>query len=142
MTCLVRRAFVAGVLVLTSIISGCSGSPRSAASGAIGTSGGPEAAFVDLDLTPALAIAIANHASQPLLNVNVAIKPVSGAALYTTTLPRMEPGETRTLAFGLFRRPDGTPFSTVLSFVRPKEVTVTAVDRDGQKHQLTVPWRT
>jgi hypothetical protein len=144
MTYLLRRGFVAivGVLVYGCVASACSSGPSAGAPGAAGTSGGSEPAFIHLEITPALSVAIQNRAALPLLNVNVAIKPVTGAALYTTTLPRLEPSEARNLAFGQFRRPDGTPLSTVLGFVRPKEITVTAVDPDGKKHEMTVPWET
>lgn len=143
MTYVCRRVFVAlvGVLVFGLVASGCSGkSSRAGVPGAVGTSGRSEPAFIDLEVTPALSITIENRAARPLFNVNVAIKPVAGGVLYTTTLPRLEPNETRNLAFGHFRGPDGTPLSAVLGFVRPKKITVTAVDRDGEKHERTVPW--
>lgn len=145
MTCVFRSAFVAtvGVLVLGLVASGCSGgSSRAGVPGVVGTSGQSEPAFIDLDVTPALSITIENRAARPLFNVNVAIKPVAGATLYTTTLSKLEPAETRNLSFGHFRGPDGTPLSAVLGFVRPKEITVTAVDRDGEKYEMTVPWET
>ena len=144
MNYVVRRAFVAvvGILVFGFVASACSGdgSSQAGAPGAVGTSGQP--AFIRVEVTPALSITIENRAGRPLLNVNVSIKPVAGTTLYTTTVSRLEPSETRNLLFGHFRGPDGTPLSAVLGFVRPKEITVTAVDRDGAKHEMTVPWQT
>jgi hypothetical protein len=137
-----RRASVAivGVLSFGLVAAACSGgSSPSGAPGAVGTAG-PEAAFVDVQVTSALAITMTNRAAQPLFNVNVAIKPVAGNALFSTTIPRMESGETRNLQAGNFRRPDGTPLSNVLAFVRPKEIIVTAVDQEGRKREVTVPW--
>lgn len=143
MTYVLRRASIVGVLAFGLVASGCSGgSSRVGVPGAVGTSGHSEPALIELEVTPALSITIGNRAAQPLFNVNVTIKPVGGAELYTTSLPRLEPSETRNLAFGHFRRSDGTPFSAVLGFVRPKEITVTAVDRDGEKHEMTMPWET
>jgi hypothetical protein len=137
-----RRASVAivGVLSFGLVATACSGgSSRAGAPGAVGTAG-PDSAFVDLQVTSALAITMTNRAAQPLFNVNVAIKPVSGDILYTTVISRMESGETRSLQAGNFRRPDGTALSNVLAFVRPKEIIVTAVDQEGRKREVTVPW--
>jgi hypothetical protein len=138
-----RRASVAivGVLGFGLIAAACSGGSSSAgAPGAVGTIG-RDPAFVDLQVTSGLAMTMTNRAAQPLFNVNVAIKPVAGDVLYTTAISRMESGETRNLQAGNFRRPDGTPLSNVLAFVRPKEIIVTAVDQDGRKHETTVPWQ-
>src|SRR5207248_11500147 len=103
MTRVVRRALVAvvGVLVFGVVASACSGgSPRSGAPGTAGTSGRSEPAFVDVQVTPALAIIVQNRAAQPFLNVSIVIKPATGATLYTTSLSRLEPGEVRNLSLG------------------------------------------
>jgi len=144
MTRVVRRALVAivGVLVFGVVASACSGGPVAGAPGSAGTSGRSEPAFVDVQVTPALAIIVQNRAAQPFLNVSIVIKPATGATLYTTSLSRLEPGEVRNLSLGNFRSPDGKSLSTIFAFVRPKEITVTAVDRDGGKHEITVPWTT
>lgn len=145
MTCQLRRLVVAslGVLLFGLVATACSeGTSRPDASRSVGTSGPGETPFVNLNVTPGLAITVKNLAAQPFLNVNVAIKPMTGETLYSTTLPRLEPGEMRSLAFGQFRQSNGTPFSAVLGFVRPKEVSVTATDGAGEKHELTVPWET
>jgi hypothetical protein len=127
MTCVLRRAFAATVSVVVGCaVLGCSGeSSQAGASGSTGTSRRAEPAFIGLQVTPSLSITIENLAPEPLLDVNVTIKPATGDMLYTTILPRLEPREKRNLVFGQFRRSDGTPFSAVLAFVRPKEVIVT-----------------
>jgi hypothetical protein len=135
-----RRAFVAliGVLAFGAVALGCSSGSGTA--GTVGT-GGSERAFLGIQVTPSLSLAIENRAGLPLTDVNIAIRPVTGDALYTTTLSRMEPGEKRDLQFGTFKRKDGTPLSSVLGFVKPKEISATGVDAGGAKHEITVPWK-
>ena len=138
MTYGVRRAFVAfvGALVFGAVTLGCSNG--SGAAGTVGTAGSER--FLGVQVTPSLSLAIENRAALPLVDVNIAIKPVAGDALYTTSLSRLEPGEKRDLAFGTFRRKDGTALSSVLGFVKPKDISVTAVDSAGAKREMTVPW--
>jgi hypothetical protein len=145
MTYLFRRALVAivGTLFLGFVAAACSGgSSQAGAAGTVGTSGKGEPAFLRVEVTPSLSVAIENVASSPLLNVSVAIRPASGTILYKTSLPRLEPSEARNLAVGMFLAPDGKSLSGVLAFVRPKEIVVTADDQSGQKHEMTVPWKT
>ena len=50
----------------------------------------------------------------------------------------MENGEKRELSLGQFRSHDGTTFSP--RFLKAKQVTVTATDIVGKKHELTKAW--
>ena len=140
MTHAFRRGFVgiAGALVLASILSGCSGrSSGNAGSKATGTAGSMPVP-IDVQIT-SLFVTVENRAGQPLLDMDVTIRPVGGAMRFTTTIRRMESGERRDLSLGDFVAADNTTrFS--LRIARPKEVAVTAVDLVGQHYEVTVPW--
>ena len=140
MTHAFRRGFVgiAGALILASILPGCSGrSPGNAGSKAAGTSGSTPVP-IHVQIT-SLFVTVENRAGQPLLDIEVAIRPVGRAMPFTTTIQRMESGERRDLSLGDFVAGDNTTrFS--LRIARPKEVAVTAVDLVGQHYEMTVPW--
>jgi hypothetical protein len=133
-----RRAGILGAAVLVSgcLASSCSSAP-SGETGAAGTSG-EGVAFVGLNIS-SIFMTVENRAAQPMLDIRIAIKPIGGATEYTTLISRMEGSEKRTLSLGEFRGRDGTPFS--LRVVRPKEVTVTAVNLTDRKYAMTFPWK-
>ena len=133
-----RRAGVLGAAVLVSgyLAASCSSAPSGEA-GAAGTSGGG-AAFVGVNIS-SIFMTVENRAAQPMLDIRIAIKPIGGATEYTTLITRMEGSEKRTISLGDFRGRDGTPFS--LRVVKPKEVSVTAVNLTDQKFAMTVPWK-
>ena len=133
-----RRTLVliAGVLVLGWIVSSCSsGSSEDAALGTAGRA----PAFVDVQMST-FDVTVENRAGEPVIDMLVSIKPVGGFTLYTTRVPRLGSGEKRVLSVNEFTSRDGTPFS--LRVVRPKEITVTAVDLSGgKKFAMTTPWK-
>ncbi len=133
-----RRVGVLGAAVLVSgyLASSCS-NPSSGEAGAAGTSG-EGTAFVSLTVS-SIFMTVENRAAQPLLDIRIAIKPIGGATEYTKLISRMEGTEKRTISLGEFGGRDGTPFS--LRVVRPKEVTVTAVNLTDRKYAMTVPWK-
>ena len=133
-----RRAVVLGAAVLVSgyLASSCSSAPSGEA-GAAATSG-EGAAFVAVNIS-SIFMTVENRAAQPLFDIRIAIKPIGGATEYTTLISRMEASEKRTISLGDFHGRDGTPFS--LRVVRPKEVSVTAINLTDQKYAMTVPWK-
>ena len=141
MTHAFRRGFVgiAGALVLASILSGCSGSsPGNAGSKATGTSGSVPVP-IDVQIT-LLFVTVENRAGQPLLDMDVTIRPVGGAMRFTTSIRRMESGERRDLSLGDFIGGDRSTRFNLRIAARPKEVAVTAVDLVGKHYEVTVPW--
>jgi hypothetical protein len=128
-------AFSLVVLVSGFLVSSCS-TARSAESGAAGTSG-EGTAFVGLMIS-SIFMTVENRAGGPLLNIRLAIKPFGGSTEFTKLLTRLEAGEKRNISLGEFGGRDGTPFS--LRVVRPKEVSVTAVDLMDKKYAMTIPW--
>lgn len=136
MTDAFRRSFplITSVLVLGWAATGCVGG--SASDGAVGTSGTtPASIAVQIS---AQSISVENRAAQPLLDLTVAIHPMGRGNPFTTTIPRMEPGERRNLSLGNFVAGEDTRFTPFTPL--PKEVVVTAVDLAGQRHDVTVPW--
>jgi hypothetical protein len=131
------RTIVLGGVVLASCLAAACSSGSTSAAGAVGTSGdsGP---FMNVELS-SIVMVVENLAAQPLLDIRIAIKPVGGATEFTKLVSRMEGGEKRTISLGDFGGRDGTPFS--LRVVRPKEVTITAVNLTGQKFAMTKPWK-
>lgn len=128
---------VVGVVVLGSVAAGCStGSSQASAPGATGTSG--QDPFLDLQITT-FGLVAKNQVGLPLTDVTVTIKPVGYPILYMTKLRRMESTERRQIGFGEITNNDGMAFS--LRTVRPKEIVVTAVDFNGAKHEMTMPWK-
>jgi hypothetical protein len=130
------RFHIAGALVLAGLAAHCSGGSDNR-SGAVGTSGTAPAA-IDVRINSQV-VTIENMAGQPLLNVQVTVRPVGRAAPFTTSLQRMEPGDRRDLPLGQFVASDNTRFSAFTP--PPKDVVVTAVDQDGTRHDVTVPWK-
>jgi hypothetical protein len=126
---------VVGTIVFVWLVSACSGSSSDQGSaGAVGTSG---SAAIGVE-TSSLFVTVTNRTSQPLLNVQVTINP--GRTLsYSTTLPRMEPGEERDLSLGNFTHRDGGVYNAAAA--RPIQLAVTAVDQTGQKFDVTVPFK-
>ena len=139
MTYALRKALAAivGILVFGWTVSGCSGSARE--SGAVGTSG--ESGSAITIETSSRFVTVENHAGAPLLDLRVTLNPVGSATTFTSSISRLEAGEKRNVSFGEFRGRDGTPFSTVFLFVRPKNVVVSAVDQIGKRYEVTVPWQ-
>jgi hypothetical protein len=84
-------------------------------------------------------VTVTNNAGKPLEDVLIAIQPVSVGSPFTLTLRRMENGEKRDIALGQFRSNDGTTFSPRL--YKARQVTVTATDILGKKHEIKKPWR-
>lgn len=137
MTSPLRLTFLVGVLACGVVVSGCSGgSPQADRSGAVGTSG-QGASFIDLEAS-SMFITIENRAAQPLLDVRIAVDTARSPLPFTTIIRRLESTEKRNLSLGQLRATDGTAFN--LRAVRPREITVTAVDLTGKAYELTVPW--
>ena len=135
MTYAFRPVPLAIAFVLSSIVAACSGS----SSGTVGTSGQNEPAVVTVDIS-SFFVTVENRSGGPLLDVDVAIKAVGGLSSFSKLVPRLDNGEKRDLSLADFRGRDGTTTFS-LDLVRPKEVVVMAADLNGQKHQVTVPWR-
>ena len=137
MTLSLRRSVTAtaGLITATWLLSACThtGTPEA---DALGTSG-LEPAAIALDTSNQF-VTITNNAGKPLEDVRIAIQPVGVAPPFTATVRRMENGEKRELSPGEFRSNDGTTFSPRIH--RARQVTVTATDIVGKKHELTKPW--
>jgi hypothetical protein len=104
--------------------------------GALATSG-IEPSVIALETSNQF-ITVTNNAGKPIEDVRVVIQPIGTAPPYTSTLRRMENGEKRELSLAQFRSNDGTTFNA--RFARAKQVTVTATDIVGKKHELTRAW--
>ncbi len=131
-----RKALAAVVVVLVSgvVVSACSDSAREP--GAVGTAGSGESAIgIQSSM---FFVTVENRVDTPLLNVQVAIRP-AGVVKFETTVARVEPGEKRNISLDQFRSADGTRFN--LRQVRPKNVTVGAVDMLGKRYDVTAPWQ-
>ena len=131
-----RSVVLSGIVVSACLAAACS-SASSSVAGAVSTSG-QTPAFMNVELS-SIVMVIENKAAQPLLDIRLAIKPIGGATEFTKLVSRMEAGEKRTISLGDFGGRDGTPFS--LRVVRPKEVSVNAVNLTGQKFAMTMPWK-
>ena len=83
-------------------------------------------------------ITVTNNAGKPIEDVRVAIQPVGTAPPFTSMVKRMENGEKREISLSQFRANDGTAFSA--RFAKARQVTVTATDIVGKKHELTRAW--
>ncbi len=132
-----RRALAAVVVVLVSgvVVIACSDSAREP--GAVGTSGNGDSAIAIQ--SSMFFVTLENRADTPLLNLQVAINPVGGVVKFVTTIARVESGEKRNISLDQFRSADGTRFN--LRQVRPKNVTVGAVDMLGKRYDVTAPWQ-
>ncbi len=135
MTCALHKAPSAvGVLVLISLVAGCSGGSRE--TGAVGSSGA-EPAAIAITTSPFF-VTVENHAGAALLDLQIAIATVN-VLNFTTMISRLENGDKRDVQLGAFHSRDGTPFS--LRIARPKSVVVSAADLVGKKYQVTQAWQ-
>ncbi len=81
---------------------------------------------------------VTNNAGKPIEDVLIAIQAVGTTPPFTSTLRRMENAETREISLSQFRSKDGTTFSPRLT--KARQVTVTATDIVGKKHEVTRAW--
>ena len=137
MTLSLRRSVTAIAILIAAgwLLSACS-SASTQEPGATGTGGtGDSAIAVE---TSNQSVTVTNNAGKPIEDVRIAIQPFGNAPAFTSTLRRLENAEKREISLAQFRSNDGTTFSPRLT--RARQVTVTATDIVGQKHELTVPW--
>jgi len=127
-------AAVASVIVLGSILQGCTGSARE--QGAVGTSGVAADGITVGTLSGV--VSVENNTGAPLVDLQVTINPVGGATAYTKAVSRLDTGERREIQLGEFRGRNGASFNRM--FVVPRNVVVTAADLSGKKHEVTVRW--
>src|SRR5438105_2800174 len=133
MTCVSRRVLVSlAAVALGTILTACSRT----ASGAVGTSGQIDT-FVIVDTSSPPIITVENRTTQPLVDVDLAIK--SGMLTFTDRVTRLEANEKRTIRHGDFTSRDGTSFN--LRVARPREVAVRARNLDGKEFEATLPWQ-
>jgi hypothetical protein len=135
MTLSLRRSFTATLLAASWLLSACSTATTPEA-GALGTSG-LEPATIGLEASSQF-VTITNNAGKPIEDVRIAIQPVSTSPPFVSNLRRMENGEKRDISLSQFRSNDGTTFNPRM--LKAKQVTVTATDIVGKKHELTRPW--
>ena len=126
---------VTGLIAASWLLSACSTASTSE-NLALGTSGA-EPSVIALE-TSNQSVVVINNAGKPIEDVRVVIQPVGTAPPFTSTIRRMENGEKREISLAQFRSNDGTTFSP--RFVTPRQVTVTATDIVGKKHELTRAW--
>ena len=133
-----RHSLLASVVVLVvagSLAAGCSNTVTSEA-GAVATAGnGPAAIGIE---TSSVYVTVVNNAGAPIEDVRVAIQPVGNPMQFTSLVRRLENGEKRDISLSDFRGNDGTTFTPRI--YRPRQVTVTATDIVGKKHERTVAW--
>ena len=129
------HSLTAGLIVSSWLLSACASASNPDA-GALGTSGA-EPSAIALE-TSSQSITVTNNAGKPIEDVRVAIHPMGSAPPYTSILRRLENGEKRELSLAQFRSNDGTTFNS--RFAKAKQVTVTATDIVGKKHELTKAW--
>jgi len=129
------HSLTASLIAASWLLSACT-AVSNPENGALGTSGA-EPSVIALE-TSSQSITVTNNAGKPIEDVRVAIHPVGSAPPYTSTLRRMENGEKRELSLAQFRSNDGTTFNP--RFAKAKQVTVTATDIVGKKHELTKAW--
>jgi predicted small secreted protein len=137
MTLSLRRLITATAALIAAswLLSACSNATTSEA-GALATSG-LEPATIALEASNQY-VTITNNAGRPIEEVKIAIQPIGNAPPFTSTLRRMENGEKREISLSQFRSNDGTTFNPRV--LRARQVTVTATDIVGKKHELTKPW--
>jgi hypothetical protein len=104
--------------------------------GALGT-GGADLSAIALE-TSNQSVIVTNNAGKPIEDVRIAIQPVGSAPPFMSTLRRLENAEKREISLAQFRSNDGTVFSP--RFTKPRQVTVTATDIVGKKHEVTRAW--
>jgi hypothetical protein len=126
--CAVSVARLAAAATIGLAIAGCSngGDAAQAANAPI------------LVQTTQLFVTVENKAGAPLVNVTVAVVPVSGPQ-FTRLVSRMENGEKRDISLNEFASRDGTTFS--LRAMRAKSVRVTADDVSNKKYDVEVKWK-
>ena len=133
-----RRSVIAavGLIAASWLLSACSSqaAPEAQPRG----TGGVEPAAIAVE-TSNQSVTVTNNAGKPIEEVLISIQPVSVGSPFTLTLRRMENGEKRDIALGQFRSNDGTTFSPRL--YKARQVTVTATDIVGKKHEITKPWK-
>jgi len=129
------HSLTASLIVGSWLMSACAAASNPE-SGALGTTGA-EPSAIALE-TSSQSITVTNNAGKPIEDVRVAIHPVGSAPPYTSTLRRLENGEKRELSLAQFRSNDGTTFNS--RFARAKQVSVTATDIVGKKHEMTKAW--
>jgi hypothetical protein len=137
MTVSLRRSVTAtaGLIAAGWLLSACSANSAPEV-GALGTSGA-EPSAITLQ-TSNQSIIIMNNAGKPIEDVLIAIQPFGTAPPFTSTLRRMENAEKREISLAQFRSKDGTTFSPRLT--KARQVTVTATDIVGKKHEATSAW--
>jgi predicted small secreted protein len=137
MTLSLRRLITATAALIAAswLLSACSNATTSEA-GALATSG-VEPATIALEASNQY-VTITNNAGRPIEEVKIAIQPIGNAPPFTSMLRRMENGEKREISLNQFRSNDGTTFNPRV--LRARQVTVTATDIVGKKHELTKPW--
>ena len=133
-----RRSVIATVVLIAASCLQSACSNQSAPETRPLATGGVEPAAVGLE-TSNQSVTVTNNAGKPIEDVLIAIQPVGIAPAFTLTLRRMENAEKRDISVGQFRSNDGTTFSPRL--YKPRQVTVTATDIVGKKHEITKPWK-
>ena len=130
-----RRLFVplVGIVALASTLSACS---SGTASGAIGTSGQSDA-FLAVDTTSGPFVVVENLTSQPLIDINIALK--SGILVFSDTIGRLEAKEKRQIRHSDFSSRDGTSFN--LRIAKPRDITITAKNPDGKQLESAARWQ-
>ncbi len=133
-----RRSVIAtaGLIAASWLLSACS-NQAAPETRPLGT-GGIEPAAIGLE-TSNQSVTVTNNAGKPIVDVLISIQPVGFAPPFTLAVRRMENAEKRDISLGQFRSNDGTTFSP--RFHKARQVTVTATDIVGTKHEITKPWR-
>jgi hypothetical protein len=129
------HSLTASLITASWLLSACT-AVSNPENGALATSGA-EPSVIALE-TSSQSITVTNNAGKPIEDVRVAIHPIGSAPPYTSTLRRLENGEKRELSLAQFRSNDGTTFNP--RFAKAKQVSVTATDIVGKKHELTKAW--
>jgi hypothetical protein len=129
------HSLTASLITASWLLSACTATTNHE-NGALGTSGA-EPSVIALE-TSNQSITVTNNAGKPIEDVRVAIQPIGSLPPYRSTLRRLENGEKRELSLAQLRSHDGTTFNP--RFARAKQVTVTATDIVGKKHELTKAW--
>ena len=137
MTLSLRRSVTAtaGLIAAGWLLSACSNASTQEP-GATGT-GGSQDSEIAVEASNQ-SVVITNNAGKPIEDVRIAIQPFGNAPAFTTTLRRMENAERREISLTQFRSNDGTTFSPRLT--KARQLTVTATDIVGKKHELTRAW--
>jgi hypothetical protein len=133
-----RRSVIAtaGLIAASWLLSACANQPAPETR-PLGT-GGLEPPAIGLE-TSNQSVTVTNNAGKPIEDVLISIQPVGFAPPFTLAVRRMENAEKRDISLGQFRSNDGTTFSP--RFHKARQVTVTATDIVGKKHEITKPWR-